>query len=83
MIGDIDAVVAAAVAEYAEWEKLAVPSRFKHEPRVLVRDGDSIVVRRPFKSKGHWRVRWNGTARIVNTETRSDMIVFSADWSKP
>jgi len=82
MSADLDAAVCAAIAEYAEWETLAAPSS-DCPPRVLVRDGNSTAVRRPFKSRGHWRVRWNGTARIVNPQTWCDMIVFTADWSKP
>ena len=53
----------------------------KLAPRVLVRNGSSIVSRRPFKLKGVWCVRWAGTAAIVSPKREDGIVIFEATWS--
>lgn len=53
----------------------------KLEPRVLVRDGTSIVARRPFRRKGAYCVRWAGTARLVSATRVDGVIIFDVSWA--
>jgi hypothetical protein len=53
----------------------------KQEPRVLVRDGSSVVARRPFRRKGAYCVRWAGTARLVSATRIDGLIVFDVSWA--
>lgn len=81
----LDEQVARAIAQYADWHRAALPSAEKIEPRVSVvhRRGDEQgVLRRPFKHRGKWCVRWHGTARLTQSFQRENGdIVFVADWS--
>lgn len=53
-----------------------------YEPRIVCVDGRSAVARAPFKRKGHWCVRWAGTARLTKARrTENGVIVFEVSWS--
>jgi hypothetical protein len=82
--GTIDSAVAIAINQHRLWMAEAMPSS-PAKDRVTVYDGDRRdgVVRRPFKSGGHWRVRFAGTARIVSPHYRDGNLCFQADWSRP
>jgi hypothetical protein len=53
----------------------------KLEPRVLVRDGSSVVAHRPFRRKGAYCVRWAGTARLVSANRVDGVIIFDVSWA--
>ncbi|MBY3432630.1 hypothetical protein HFN89_00385 [Rhizobium laguerreae] len=53
----------------------------KLEPRVLVRDGSSVVARRPFRRKGAYCVRWAGTARLISASRVDGLIIFDVSWA--
>jgi hypothetical protein len=77
---DLDKAMKRALSEQREHVERASPSS-RFQPRVIVRDGTSGVLRRPFRRGGAWRVTWNGTARLVDPEVRDGMMTFRADWS--
>jgi hypothetical protein len=78
----LDEAVALAIAEHAAWRRQALPSIDRIEPRVFVCDGGKAVTRRPFKSRGHWRVRFSGTARLTNPyRGENGWLYFVPDWS--
>nr|WP_250808615.1 hypothetical protein [Neorhizobium tomejilense] len=78
--GTIDEAVAMALAEELDRHVKSGSVR-DLPPRVLVRDGGSLVARRPFRYRGSFSVLWAGTARLVEPRRENGVIVFRADWS--
>lgn len=76
-----DRDVSAAIAQHLAWHEQAAPSALKREPRVFVECRGRSVLRRPFKRRGRWSVRWAGTACLTNPHEVDGRIVFTADWS--
>lgn len=78
----LDQAVRAAIAADLEWQKQATPSAPKPQRRVMVRDGDVKVMRRPFVKGGYWVVRWMGVARLTAPKEENGWTVFTPDWSR-
>lgn len=69
-----------AIAQHLDWSETSIPSKDWKPPRIIVEHGETRVLRRPFKSGGHWNVRWAGTARLVNPRRIDGEIIFTADY---
>ena len=77
----MDEAIQTAINEYTDWYRQARPSAVKVPQLVLVRDGNSTVLRRPFKRRGSWCVRWQGTARLTEPHQYDGMTAFHASWA--
>lgn len=76
---NMELAVQTAIKQHASWLENSGSVRTP-QPRVIVKDGGVSVIRRPFKRKGHWVVRWQGFARLTNPRVENGNIVFLADW---
>lgn len=80
----IDRMVNLAIFEDGLWQAKAKPSR-PTGPRVLLRGEDGVVraQRAPFRRKGHWCVRYAGTARLTapQRDEFSGLLTFLPKWN--
>lgn len=81
-VGDFDSAIRIALGQHHEWQEQAEPSSKKRD-RVVVRDGDALTTRRPFKRRGSWCVRWAGMPRLVRPHWSNGYLCFEADWARP